>query len=119
MSNFKYTSKPEDRATAGLIVEGCAERLERPVDTSADGQAVAKLGRLIHSLEQYVDRAARLVMISALRVKGELEIKLGDFAGARTSLAEAQGMAARDSSDEPHKARIAAKLAEATSALGK
>ena len=26
---FKYTSKPEDRATADYIVEGCAERLER------------------------------------------------------------------------------------------
>ncbi len=116
---FKYTSKPEDRATADFIVEGCAERLERPVDVDADKGAIAKLDRLIHSLEGYVDRGARICMIGALRVRGELSSKLGDFAEAVKALEEAHKMAEVDSSDTAHKARIASKLADARTALGK
>ena len=116
---FKNTSQPEDRATANFIVDRCAERLERPVDNDLDRQFIAKLDRLIHSLESYVDRGARICMISALRVKGELGIKIGDFSEAVTALDQAQKMAERDSSDTAHKARIASKLACARKALGK
>lgn len=118
MTTFKYTSKPEDRATAEYIIETCAERLERPLDATADLAAASKLDKLISVLEGYVDRAARLTLISALRVRGEIALKLGEFAAARDFLTEARGMADRDSSDTAHKERIAARLADALKALG-
>src|SRR4030095_6987974 len=109
---FKYTSDPMDLAMAGCIVDDVERLAASDCGEPALREEVARLDRLIEFLEGKVANAARVKMISALRVKGELLLKLGDRAAAVTHLNQSLELYARYGEDEPEAARLIALLNE-------
>jgi len=109
---FKYTSHPMDLAMAACIVEDVERLAETDCGEPALREEVARLDRLVEFLEGKVDVGARRRMISALRMKGQLLIKVGDWQAGVVHLNQALEMYARCGEDEAEAAKIVALLNE-------
>lgn len=101
-----------DLATAGLIVDECEKLAATDCGQSQVRSAIALLGRLVAFLEGKVDHAARLKMIPALRVKGQLLLKFGNTATAVEHLDRALTLFARWGEDDKEAVKLVALLEE-------
>jgi len=109
---FKYTSNPMDLAMAGCIVDDVERLAASDCGQPALREEVCRLDRLIAFLEGKVDVGARRRMIPALRVRGQVLLKLGDSMAAVADLNEALKLCAHCGDDQAEADKIMALLNE-------
>lgn len=99
-STFKYVTDPTDLATAALILEEAEALLDADTGPAQLMSAVERIDGLITFLEGKVDHPAKPKMISALRVKAQLQLKLGNQTEAVSNLYQALALLPKHGENE-------------------